>query len=171
MRARSPVKLERKARKRQLCELQRLTALLEQGSISLNQRATTLSALAVAALGAFGAFATRLGDIHSQGLTIATSALLVVASLALLAAALFALYSARPGGKWSENFAIGAKAAIEGVTDGPVQAEHLKTTIQMQLGRNGRKAELMKHAYFWSTIAVIAVALAVTVVGVDAAVG
>jgi len=157
-------------RRRQVKELLRLTGLLEQGSVSLNQRATTLAALAVAALGAFGAFATRLSEIHSLGMTIAAAALLTAATVALLAAALFALRSARPGGKWSDNFAAWSRTAIEQPPDRDALAEHLASTIKMQLRRNRDKAELMKHAYRSSTLAVIAAALAVTVVAVDAVV-
>lgn len=155
-------------RENQLQELQRLAEMLEHGSNSLNQRATTLAALAVAALGAFGAFATRLGDIHLKGMTIATAALLGLASTALLGAALFALRSARPGGQWSEGFAKHAASAIEGPVEPRDQATHLSESIKQQLRRNKFKADRMRHAYESSTFAVIAAALAVLVVAVDA---
>jgi hypothetical protein len=168
--ATSPAKLGRRKRKRQLRELRRLATLLDQGSVSLNQRATTLAALAVAALGAFGVFATRFGEIDDEGLRIAAAALLAVASFSLLAAALLALWSARPAGRWTVHFAVGAEGVVDATATPAEMADHLTKTIQVQLERNKDKAKLMKRASTCSSVALVAATLAVIGVALDAAI-
>jgi hypothetical protein len=167
--AEPPKSLTSAERKDQLRELRHLVEQLEQGSASLNQRATTLAALGVAALGVFGAFATRLGGLHYEVLTILTAAALAIGSLALVRAALYALDSVRPGGDWSRNFADRARVSIETPTDDAAQATHLVEAIKVQLDRNRYKAATMRRANFYSSMALVAVTAAVLIVGVDAA--
>jgi hypothetical protein len=165
--AEPPKSLTPAERQVQLRELRHLAEQLEQGSASLNQRATTLAALGVAALGVFGAFATRLGGLHDEVLTILTAAALAIGSLALVRAALYALDSVRPGGNWSRNFADRARVSIEAPTDGAAQATHLVKAIKTQLERNKYKADTMRCANFYSSVALVAVTVAVLFVGVD----
>lgn len=154
-------------RSRQLGELENMVAELEQGSSSLNQRATTLSTLAVAALGTFGVFAAQLDSITMRGLAIATAVLLGAASFALLFAAWFALRSVRPAGKWSDNFAVRAEAVAKGEMGDRRRLEHLVRTVQSQLERNNTKARSMKLANDCAAGAVVAATAAVIPVLVD----
>lgn len=155
-------------RKEQLRELEEMVKTLEGGSSSLNQRATTLAALAVAALGAFGIFASRISSVQMGGMAIAAGSLLGIASLALLVTAGFALWSARPGGKWSENFASRAEVVIEGRMEFKIHLDHLVETVKLQLKRNHNKARRMKRAYDSSAIALVTGTSSVIVVLVDA---
>jgi hypothetical protein len=158
---------KRKERVRQLEELEGMVAVLEQGSASLNQRATTLSSLAAAALGAFGIFASQVGSVELGGLKIAAAALLTLAALALLAGAYYALSSVRPAGRWSDNFARRAEVVAKGDMRASLRLEYLVETVQMQLERNNSKAMLMKKSYQWAAFALLAATSAVIVVLVD----
>ena len=158
-----------KARRIQLGELKHLAEVLDKGSISLNQRATTLAALAVAALAAFGVFASRLGQAHPHGLAVASAALVAIAGISLAIAAVLALLAAAPGSnsEWSKNFATWATCVIEGSMSKQEQLEHFSREIPRQLRRNKRKAVRMRRAYRCSLGAVVSATLAVGVVVVS----
>jgi len=150
-----------KGKKQQLGELEKMIKALGQGSGSLNQRATTLAALAVAALGAFGVFSAHIGDINPSGLKIAAAALVGTAGVALLAAATFALASVLPGGRWTATFADRVETVAEGKLDTDLRCRHLLRAIKAQLERNYQKATLMKKAYWLTGVALVAATLAV----------
>lgn len=134
---------------------------LGQGSGSLNQRATTLAALAVAALGAFGIFSAQIGQIDPPGLSIAVAVLIGIAGFALFLAALFAMASALPSGRWTATFAARVETVAEGKLDMTLHSRHLPRAVKMQLARNYQKATLMKKAYWLTGIALLAATLAV----------
>lgn len=134
---------------------------LAQGSGSLNQRATTLAALAVAALGAFGVFSAQIGKIDPPGLSIAVAALVGIAGFALFLAAVFALASVLPSGRWTATFAARVETVAEGQLDTTLRSRHLLRAVKMQLARNYQKATLMKKAYWLTGIALLAATLAV----------
>jgi len=134
---------------------------LGQGSGSLNQRATTLAALAVAALGAFGIFSAQIGEIDPSGLSIAVAVLIGIAGFALFLAAVFALASVLPSGRWTAIFAARVETVAEGQLDTTLRSRHLLRAVKMQLERNYQKATLMKKAYWLTGIALLAATLAV----------
>lgn len=134
---------------------------LGEGSGSLNQRATTLAALAVAALGAFGIFSAQIGEIDPQGLSIAAASLVGIAGFALLAASLFALTSVLPSGRWTATFAARVETVAEGRLDTNLRSRHLLKAVKMQLARNYQKATHMKRAYWLTGIALLAATMAV----------
>ena len=160
-----------KKREQQILELEEMVSSLEKGSSSLNQRATTLAALAVAALGAFGIFASRLDSIGNEVLQIVIAGLLVVTSLALLVAASFALWSVRPAGWWSENFADRAEDVMAGQMGERRRLDHLSRTAKVQLQRNNEKARRMKQAYDASAVALVAATSAVVTILLDSFLG
>jgi uncharacterized protein involved in cysteine biosynthesis len=134
---------------------------LGQGSGSLNQRATTLAALAVAALGAFGIFSAQIGEIDPSGLSIAAAVLVGIAGVALLGAAIFALASVLPAGKWTATFADRVETVARGQLDTDLRCRHLLRAVKAQLERNYQKATLMKKAYGLTGVALLAATLAV----------
>jgi len=134
---------------------------LGQGSGSLNQRATTLGALAAAALGAFGIFSNQIGGLHPSGLSIAAAILVGTAAFALLAAAGTALASVLPSGKWTATFAARVEMVAEGQLSTDLRSRHLLRAVKMQLERNYQKATLMKKAYWLTGVALVAATLAV----------
>ena len=157
---------EPETRRLQLAELKHLAEVLDKGSVSLNQRATTLAALAVAALGAFGVFGSRLGQAHPHRLAIASAAFLAIATIALAIAAVLALLAAAPGSnsEWSTNFATRAARVLEGSMSDTGQLDHFAVEITRQLVRNKKKAVRMRRAYRCSLVAIVSASLAVGVV-------
>jgi len=134
---------------------------LGEGSSSLNQRATTLAALAAAALGAFGVFSSQVGDIDPQWLSIVAATFVGIAAVTLVAAAGFALASVLPGGKWTATFAARVESVAEGKLDPKLHSRHLLRATKEQLERNYQKATLMKKAYWLTGIALVAATVAV----------
>lgn len=148
-------------RKKQESELEKMIKALGQGSGSLNQRATTLAALAVAALGAFGVFSAQVGKIDPSGLSIAVAGSIGIAGFALLVAAGFALAAVLPAGKWTATFAARVETVAEGKLDTELHSRHLLQAVKDQLERNYQKATLMKKAYWFTAVALLAATLAV----------
>jgi hypothetical protein len=146
----------------QIMELRRLSTVLEAGSSSLNQRATTLAGLAVAGIGTFGLFAGKLAEVDgAHGRHIVAYAL-VAATVFLALGAAFALVAVLPGGKWGQSFAEEAKPLIEGKLN--QRGEKSAAMVAMQLKRNSGKAVWMKRAYRSTGLALIAIVVAVVAV-------
>lgn len=141
---------------------------LGQGSGSLNQRATTLAALAVAALGAFGIFSAQVGKIDPSGLSIAVAVLIGISGFALFLAAVFALVSVHPSGRWTATFAARVETVAAGQLETTLRSRHQLRAVKMQLARNYQKAMLMKRAYWLTGLALLAATLAVMTVLVGA---
>jgi hypothetical protein len=153
--------------KAQVEELIRLEEVVENGTASLNQRATTLGALAVAALGAFGVFAGKISELdesHQAKVLVAIG--IAVASVALFIAAALALWSARPSRNWVQRFAKVNRPVVRG--DLSDRGERVTLAVKGQLLRNRSKAGLMTWAYGAITVALVAVTFAVVVVAVNA---
>lgn len=145
----------------QLEELEKMLTTLNQGSDSLNQRATTLATLAVAAIGALGIFSTNIGEIGSVGLAITVAAFAGLAGIAMLTAACFALAAALPGSKWAVTFFKRARAVAKGKLDKEVQARLRFRAVKEQFQRNEEKVTRMKLAYRFTGLALFAATFAV----------
>ncbi|MCW2979911.1 MAG: hypothetical protein JWO14_1638 [Solirubrobacterales bacterium] len=146
-------------------ELIRLSEILEQGSSSLNQRATTLAALTVTALGAFGVFAGKIHELHG-GITKAFVAVaLVDASLALVLSAGIGLLAVAPGSDWREKFEAESRPILAGRLDKRV--ETLRERVTKQTERNSWKANRMKVSYLLTSVALVAAAAAVVAVAIS----
>ncbi len=158
--------VRRSAQDEQLNEMRRLAAVLEAGSSSLNQRATTLAGLAVAGLGTFGLFAGKLNEVHGADARQIVAIALAVASFSLAIGAGFALFAVFPGGRWAVVFSAEAKPLIEG--DLTKRGEATAAMVKMQLARNSEKAVWMKRAYGATAVALIAVFVAVVSVAHEA---
>jgi formate hydrogenlyase subunit 3/multisubunit Na+/H+ antiporter MnhD subunit len=153
--------------KAQLEELIRLEEVVEKGSASLNQRATTLGALAVAALGAFGIFAGKIGELEeSHQAKVLVAIALAVASIALFLAAAMALWAARPSRDWVQRFGKAHRPVVRG--DLSDRGERVAVAVKGQLLRNKAKAGRMSWAYGAIALALVAVTFAVVVVAVNA---
>jgi hypothetical protein len=160
----------KQGKKRQLEELEKMIEALAQGSGSLNQRATTLAALAAAALGAFGVFSAQMDEITPSGLSIAAAVLVGVSSIALLAGAGFALKSVRPWGRWTANFAANVESVAKGEMGLELRCLYLLRAVKTQLERNHMKATVMRRAYLLTGVALMSATASVIVVLVAVAV-
>jgi hypothetical protein len=146
-------------------ELIRLSEILEQGSASLNQRATTLAALTVAALGLFGVFAGKIHGLHG-GITRGFVAVaLIDATLALVLSAFVNLLAIVPRGDWREKFEAESRPILAGRLDKRVQT--LRARVTNQAERNRWKADRMKVSYLLTSVALVAVATAVVAVTIS----
>jgi len=150
----------------QIAELRRLAAVLETGSSSLNQRATTLAGLAVAGIGTFGLFAGKLAEIHGADAREVVAIALVAASVFLAISAGCALLTVLPGGKWGPSFAEEAQPVIQG--DLGQRGQKSAAMVKSQLKRNSEKAIRMRWAYRSTAVALIAVVVAVVAVALQA---
>ncbi|MFL5872218.1 MAG: hypothetical protein ACJ75T_01910 [Solirubrobacterales bacterium] len=151
----------------QIAELRRLAAVLETGSSSLNQRATTLAGLAVAGIGTFGLFAGKLAEIHGADARELVAIALVAASVFLAISAGFALLAVLPGGKWGRSFAEEAQPVIQGELG--QRGQKSAAMVKSQLKRNSEKAIRMRWAYRSTAVALIAVVVAVVAVALQEA--
>jgi hypothetical protein len=153
--------------RRQFAELERLQAVLDNGSTSLNHRATTLAGLAVAALGAVGIFATRLADVEPNLLTRLAAISLIVSAIGLILTTIEALRAASPECMWANAFSEWATSVIGGYMTREARLLHLEGAIKHQLGRNQGKVGRMKRAYDGCRVAILGVAIAVVLTAAD----
>jgi hypothetical protein len=146
-------------------ELVRLSEILEKGSSSLNQRATTLAALTVAALGAFGVFAGKIHELDGGNTQGFVAIALIVASSALALSAGVGLWAVVPRNDWKEKFEAESQPIVKG--DLNKRIETLRSRVTNQTVRNSWKAGRMKVSYLLTGIALVAAAAAVVAVAIS----